>query len=63
MANTAPKVYDQPVYVRLPMSVLKRIDKIVARERREKAGHVDADAISRSSVIRSAVAKMLEETP
>lgn len=52
------KEVDQPVYVRLSPSIAKRLDKRVKRERKE--GGV---GVSRSSVIRDALVRMLDEVP
>ncbi len=62
MAKKQVSEEDQVVYVRFPPSLVRRLDKRVTKERRERAGLVDSGAISRSSVIRSAVAKLLEES-
>lgn len=51
------KEQDQAVYVRLSPSIAKRLDKRVTRERKEKGGV----GVTRSSVIRDAVVKMLEQ--
>jgi hypothetical protein len=51
------KEADQAVYVRLSPSIAKRLDKRVTRERKEKGGV----GVTRSSVIRDAVVRMLEQ--
>lgn len=56
-----PRDGDQVVYVRLPLVMIQKIDRRVKREQKERSDEIDAKAISRSSVIRSAVSKMLDQ--
>ncbi len=61
MAKSKIKTTDEVFYVRFPIALAKKLDKRVSRERRESKGEVPATSITRSSVIRSAVAQMLQE--
>lgn len=55
------KEVDNVVYVRLPAGIARKLDRRVARERRALGADVPASTITRSSVIRSAVVRMLED--
>lgn len=52
---------DEIVYVRLSPALAKKLDLRVKRERKSRGEDVPCGNISRSSVIRSAVARMLEQ--
>lgn len=58
--STSKTETDQPIYVRVPVSLLRRIDRRVEKERKDRKGEVDEKSITRSSVIRSAVVRMLD---
>lgn len=49
------------IYTRLPPLLLKRLDKRVEKEKKKRKNDVDENAISRSSIVRAAVSRYLDE--
>lgn len=58
--NDNDKDKDKLVYVRFDQATIRKLDRRVRDEKKKRSADVDAKAITRSSVVRSAVVKMLE---